>query len=215
MAWNTRRRRLKWSSNDVGHHRLGERFTDQCVYDSDRIWGGSVVVWVGICHDSRTHLKIVQGILNAVKYRDNILDPIVLLSATAKRWSHGSCLSRLSHPCSSLVDIITGSIPQLNIYGMNSVDVFVTVKIHWRHYRCCVMHFYTSGTTSHKYLSNDWLVLCVGDAKLSLLQMVVTHVTEFCKHPYSMTSFVCPWFVLIMMFRNFVDITWFVMIIWI
>jgi hypothetical protein len=36
------------------------------------------VLWSGICHDGRTHLKIVQGTLNAVKYRDDILDPIVL-----------------------------------------------------------------------------------------------------------------------------------------
>jgi hypothetical protein len=30
------------------------------------------MVWAGICHDGRTQLEIVQGILNAVKYRDNI-----------------------------------------------------------------------------------------------------------------------------------------------
>ena len=30
--------------------RRGERFTDQCVYESDRIGGGSVMVWAGICH---------------------------------------------------------------------------------------------------------------------------------------------------------------------
>ena len=29
---------------------------------------------------------------------------------------------------------------QLNMYGMNSVDVFTTVKIHQKHYRSCVMH---------------------------------------------------------------------------
>ena len=40
--------------------------------------GGSVMVWAGICHDGCTQLKIVQGTLNAVKYRDDILDPIVL-----------------------------------------------------------------------------------------------------------------------------------------
>jgi hypothetical protein len=43
----------------------------------------------------------------------------------------------------------------LNIYGMNSVDVFATVKIHRKHYRNWVMHLCTSGTTSHKPLSND------------------------------------------------------------
>jgi hypothetical protein len=52
---------------------------------------------------------------------------------------------------------------QLNIYGMNSVDVFATVKIHRKHYRSCATHLCTSGTTSLKPLSNDWLVLWVGD----------------------------------------------------
>ena len=58
------------------YRRHGERFTDQCVYESDRFGGGSVMVWAGICHDGRTQLKIVQGTLNAVKYRDDILDHI-------------------------------------------------------------------------------------------------------------------------------------------
>jgi hypothetical protein len=104
---------------------------------------------------------------------------------------------------------------QLNIYGMNSVDVFATVKIHWKHYRSCVTHLCTSGTTSHTPLYNDWLVLCVGDTKLSLLHEVVTHVNELRKPPYCMTITLCPWFVLIMMLRNFVDIALFAMPIWI
>ena len=32
----------------------------------------------GICHDRRAQLKIVQGSLNAVKYKDDIIDPIGL-----------------------------------------------------------------------------------------------------------------------------------------
>jgi hypothetical protein len=36
-------------------------------------------------------------------------------------------------------------------------------------------------------LSNDWLVLCVGDAKLLLLKEVITHVTELRKPLYCMT----------------------------
>ena len=42
------------------YRRRGERFSDQCVYESDRFGGGSVMVWAGICHDGRTRLKIVQ-----------------------------------------------------------------------------------------------------------------------------------------------------------
>jgi hypothetical protein len=84
---------------------------------------------------------------------------------------------------------------QLNIYGMNSVDVFATVQINRKHYGSCVTHLCTSGTTSHKPLSNDWLVICVRDAKLSLLQEVVTHVTElrkpFILHDNFCLSMIC------------------------
>jgi hypothetical protein len=59
------------------YHRRGERFTDQCVYESNCFRGGSVMVWARICHDGRIQLNIVQGTLNDIKYRDDILDPIV------------------------------------------------------------------------------------------------------------------------------------------
>jgi transposase len=170
----------------------GERFTDQCLYESDCFGGGSVMVWAGIWHDGRTQLKIVQGTLNAVKYRDDILDPIVLPFLQQRNINHvfnmtmqdvtwfvfvKTLWTRESHrvlPWPTLYHQISH---QLNIYGRNSVDVFATVKIHRKHYRSCLTHLCTSGTTSYKPLSNDWLVLGVGDAKLSCLQKVVTHAT--------------------------------------
>ena len=48
------------------------------MYESSRFVGRIVMVWAGICQDGRTQLKIVQGTLNTVKYRDDILDAIVL-----------------------------------------------------------------------------------------------------------------------------------------
>jgi len=60
------------------YRRRRKCFTDQCVYVSDRFGGESVMVWAGIFHGGRTQLKIVQGTLDAVKYRDDILDPTVL-----------------------------------------------------------------------------------------------------------------------------------------
>ena len=42
------------------YRRHRERFTDQCVYESNRFGGGSVMVWTGICHDGGTQLKIVK-----------------------------------------------------------------------------------------------------------------------------------------------------------
>ena len=46
------------------------------------------MVWDGICHDGRTQLKIVQGTLNAVNYRCNILDPIVLSFLLQRNFDH-------------------------------------------------------------------------------------------------------------------------------
>jgi hypothetical protein len=66
----------------------GERFADQCIYESDRFGGGSVMVWAGICHDGHTQLKIVQGTLIAIKYRDDILDPIVLPFLQQRNFDH-------------------------------------------------------------------------------------------------------------------------------
>jgi hypothetical protein len=58
------------------------------VYQTDRFGGGSVMVWAGICHNGRTQLKIVQGTLNAVKYRDDILDPIDLPFLQQQNFDH-------------------------------------------------------------------------------------------------------------------------------
>jgi hypothetical protein len=46
------------------------------------------MAWAGICHDGRTQLKIVQGTLNAVKYRDDVLDPIVLPFLPQRNFDH-------------------------------------------------------------------------------------------------------------------------------
>ena len=71
------------------YRRRGECFTDQCVYVSDRFGGESVMVWAGIFHGGRTQLKIVQGTLDAVKYRDDILDPTVLSFLQQRNFAAG------------------------------------------------------------------------------------------------------------------------------
>ena len=64
----------------------GEGYAGQCVYESDRC--GVKVVWAGICHDVHIQLKIVQGTLNAVKYRGDILDAIVLPFLQQRKFDH-------------------------------------------------------------------------------------------------------------------------------
>jgi hypothetical protein len=77
---------------------------DQCVYDSDRFGGGSVMVCAGIFNDSRTQLKIVQGTLNAVKYRDDILDPIVLPFLPQRNFQHDNARCHVARVCQDFLN---------------------------------------------------------------------------------------------------------------
>jgi hypothetical protein len=187
------------------------------------------MVCAGICHDCRTQLTIVQGTLNAVKYICNILDPFVLSFLLQRNFDHvfqhDNARCHVACVCQDFLNqnqirvppwpaLSPDLSPIKHLCGELVVDVLVS-QINRKHYRSCVTHLCTSGTTSHKPLSNDWLVLCVRDAKLLLLQEVVAHVTELCKPPYCMTISVCQWFVLRMILRNVADIALFVMPIWI
>ena len=58
--------------------RTEQRYADACVVEADRFRGGSVMVWDGISHNGKTRLVTVNGTLNAQKYRDDILAPVVL-----------------------------------------------------------------------------------------------------------------------------------------
>jgi hypothetical protein len=51
------------------YRRRGERFTQQCVYESDRFGGGSVMVWAGICILTRYYMHIVNYIQGETFYR--------------------------------------------------------------------------------------------------------------------------------------------------
>jgi hypothetical protein len=50
---------------------------DEFVTEHDRFGGGSVMVWGGILFDGTTELYLVQGTLTGVRYRDEVLHPIV------------------------------------------------------------------------------------------------------------------------------------------
>ncbi|XDV29487.1 hypothetical protein PO909_032606 [Leuciscus waleckii] len=58
--------------------RVGERFADVNVVDRVAHGGGGVMVWAGVCYGQRTQVHFIDGILNAQRYHDEILRPIVL-----------------------------------------------------------------------------------------------------------------------------------------
>ena len=56
----------------------GERYADCNIAQHDRFGGGSIMVWGGISLDGRTDLYAIRnGALTAIRYRDEILHPIV------------------------------------------------------------------------------------------------------------------------------------------
>lgn len=101
-----RRNRLAWANNHVGwtrqhwrevlftdeskfnlsfadgnkriYRRRGERFAQCCVLEHNRWGGGGIMVWAGISADQKTALHVVRGRINAVRYRDTILQPLVV-----------------------------------------------------------------------------------------------------------------------------------------
>ena len=65
-----------------------ERFADGCVKETVGFGGGGVMVWGGTSHVGKTNLKIVVGNLNGIRYRDEILAPIVLLFIRTHHFNH-------------------------------------------------------------------------------------------------------------------------------
>ncbi len=56
----------------------GERFADVNVVDRVAHGGGRVMVWAGVCYGQQTQVHFIDDILNAQRYRDEILRPIVV-----------------------------------------------------------------------------------------------------------------------------------------
>ena len=184
-----------------------KRFTDQCVFESDRFGGGSVMMWAGLCHDGRNQLKIVQRTLNAVKYRDDIFDPIVLPFLQLRSFDHvfqhdnarcqvaRVCQDFLNHnhirvlpwptlsPDLSPIEHLLDELGRRVRHRQNPLETLQGL-------RDALVHEWNNIPSAFIQLLIG--SRCVGDAKLSLLHEVVTHVTEFRKPPYCMTISVCP-----------------------
>ncbi len=56
----------------------GEWYADSNIVKYDRYGGVSMVVWDGICPDGQTNLVVIDGgALTAVRYRDEVLEPVI------------------------------------------------------------------------------------------------------------------------------------------
>ncbi|XP_071085121.1 uncharacterized protein [Haliotis cracherodii] len=60
------------------YRRRGERTARCCVQETEPYGGGSVMVWGGICGNTKTDLIIIVGNLTARRYIDEVLQPHAL-----------------------------------------------------------------------------------------------------------------------------------------
>ena len=58
--------------------RPGERYDEQNIVQRDRYGGGSIMVWGGIARNSKIDLITVQGLLTAVRYCAQIVQPVIV-----------------------------------------------------------------------------------------------------------------------------------------
>ena len=63
---------------DSGLRCEGERFAHVNTVDIVAHGGGGVMVWADVCYGPRTQVHFIDGILNAQRYCDEILRPIVV-----------------------------------------------------------------------------------------------------------------------------------------
>lgn len=60
------------------YRRRGERLHPGCIQDVHPYGGGGIMVWGAICGDQKTPLVTIQGNLTAQRYRDQVMQPVVL-----------------------------------------------------------------------------------------------------------------------------------------
>ena len=60
--------------------RTGQRIDENNIVERDRYGGGSIMIWGGIlvCHSGKTELVTVNRCLNARRYCDEIIIPVVI-----------------------------------------------------------------------------------------------------------------------------------------
>ncbi len=172
---------------------VGERFADVNV--EDRV--GGVMVWAGVCYGQRTQVNFIDGILNAQRYRDEILSPIVvpfihdyhLILQDDNAWPHVAriCTQFLEaeHSSSCMASILTGHVTHWACLGCSG-SAYTTACSSSCQYPATspfIFPLKRSGPIFHRPQSTTWSTLCEGDVLHYLRQMVVTPDTGWFSDP--------------------------------
>ena len=80
------------------YHARGERFNENCMVETEPFGGGSIMMFAGISMHTKTPIVRLQGAVNAVRYQNDILLPLVIPHIRANR---GMILAQDNAPCHS------------------------------------------------------------------------------------------------------------------
>ena len=76
----------------------GARFNENCVVETEPFGGGSIMMFAGIPMHTKTPIVRLQGAVNAVRYQNDILLPLVIPHIRVNR---GMILAQDNAPCHS------------------------------------------------------------------------------------------------------------------
>ena len=76
----------------------GKRFNENYVVETEPFGGGSIIMFAGISMHTKTPIVRLQGAVDAVRYQNDILLPLVIVHIRANR---GMILAKDNAPCHS------------------------------------------------------------------------------------------------------------------
>ena len=152
------------------------------------------MVWAGISYGQRTQLHFINGNLNAQRYRDEILRPIVVsfISRHHLMFQHDNARPHVARICTQwklkmsqfFHGLHTHQIWHLlTMFGMLWTDMHDSVFQFPPISSNIAQPLKRSGTTFCSTQSTAWSTLYVGDLSHCLRQMVVTPDTDWCSDP--------------------------------
>ncbi len=157
--------------------RVGERFADVNVVDRVAHGGGGVMVWAGVSYEQRTQVHFIDGILNAERYRDEILRPIVVpfIHDHHLMLQHDDARPHVARICTQLLEAENIPVHAWPAYSPDMSPIEHVLEALDRHIRQCVPEngilissnftqpLKRSGPTFHRPQSTTWSTLCKGD----------------------------------------------------
>ncbi len=159
-----------------------------------------VMVWAGVCYGQRTQEYFIDGILNAQRYRDEILRPIVVpfihdITSCCSIIMHGPMLQESVHNSWKLKtsQFLHGqhthrTCHPLSMFGMLWIGVYDSVFQFLPTSSNFAQPLKRSWPSFHRPQSTTWSTLCEGDALHCLRQMVVMVSDPLGPPQYSKTA---------------------------